>query len=520
MKERDVERNGVGRKLFNFRPVLFCALFFAWGIFCAYSRLLGNSVLLPSILAFSCAAIVPIVTGNARKTLLIFGVLALFFSGGRYAFDRQYAAFSASFYRGECVVSGRVREIGENCVFLSDLSVDKNKEEGKMKLYLSDDVLETLSFGDEIVFRAYVESENEPSKDLFSYGTVTDGLRFTASSAEFVGKTGKKTDVFLSTREKIKKTLYSGMSEDSASVAYAMFTGDTSLMPEDLKDNFRRGGIAHIFAVSGLHIGALYAFCRLLMRKTGVENAPHVVRVFVVVCVLLFYGGVCGFSASVVRAIAMCLFAYVAELFGVKSDSLERIGGAMLVVLLFSPSQLTEAGFLLSFAACFGISVFSGRLKRCFSAAFCFVFGKELSGVSGFLSVTLSAQLFTLPILCSTFGYLSKAGILLNCLFVPLLSAVFSLLLFVTFVCCLLPVGAAGAALYLPSLLFSILNFVFYTIEMPIWTTSAFSIGRSCVYFAATVCFSDKLNYRFFLLFSKKGAIMEGKECAHEIRGT
>ena len=79
--------------------------------------------------------------------------------------------------------------------------------------------------------------------------------------------TGKSKNPFLAVRSRLVETLYAGMDEESAAVTCALLTGDTSGIESGLLENVRRGGIAHIFAVSGLHIGALYAFCLFLFRK-------------------------------------------------------------------------------------------------------------------------------------------------------------------------------------------------------------------------------------------------------------
>ena len=89
---------------------------------------------------------------------------------------------------------------------------------------------------------------------------------------------GEKFDLFLFLRARAEEVIECGMDETSAAVTKGVLFGDTMSMDEELYDNVRRGGIAHIFAVSGLHVGALFAFCLLLTKKTALRRLPKFLR--------------------------------------------------------------------------------------------------------------------------------------------------------------------------------------------------------------------------------------------------
>ena len=149
---------------------------------------------------------------------------------------------------------------------------------------------------------------------------------------------------------------------------------------------------------------------------------------------------------------------------------LENIGAAAVLVLLLSPTALFEVGFQLSFSACLGIALLSKPMQR---TAYAFL-GKITNGKTivskdapptitqsvvraslSFLAVSLSAQIFTAPILWNAFGYFSVWSLLLNCVFVPLIGVLFSLLLFLAFVASVLPVTLARYILFVPNVLLS-----------------------------------------------------------------
>ena len=116
--------------------------------------------------------------------------------------------------------------------------------------------------------------------------------------------------------------------------------------------------------------------------------------------------------------------------------------------------------------------------------------------VFSLVSVSLAAQIATAPVLLQSFGYVSCWAMLLNLLFVPLISASFSLLLLFVVIACMLPVSAASVVLYLPSMLWSAVLLVFEACDFSSFMIRGFSTtagGMICYYLACTF-FSDKWN--------------------------
>ena len=284
----------------------------------------------------------------------------------------------------------------------------------------------------------------------------------------------------------------------------------------------RRGGIAHIFAVSGLHVGALCSFCLLLFAKTPLKRLSGLTRLLLLSALLFFYAGVCGFSASVIRALILCVFAYAAKLLWVKTDFLDMLGGAAICILLFSPSSLFEIGFQLSFSACLGIALLRMPVRKALERAgdkasrllpkrkyteselkllsegetLPLSIGQRVSRACvSFFSVTLSAQIFTTPLLMNAFGYASGWSLLLNCIFVPIISAVFAYLLLCVVIACLLPAGAVGVVLYVPSVVWSAILLVFEGVDFSSFCIEG-SVSAPCllVYYGGCTFFTDKWN--------------------------
>ena len=524
MATENVEVEG---KLFNFRPVFFTAVLLCLGIAFAYLHTVYGVAVWWGFCLLPAAAVPFIFCRSKRqalKILLALFVLTVSFCGGFLRFTARMDDFTqTNTYAGEQTAVGRVVEkVGyENGTYrltLTDVRVGGTQEKGKLVVYLSDGNETQIRLSDEVVLKGDLRTDIE----LFdNYGfrayAIGKDVRFYMTAESWV-KTERTFDLFLFARQRIENVVYAGMPETPAAVTLALLTGDTSGIDSGLLENVRRGGVAHLFAVSGLHIGALYAFCLLLVKKTGLRKMPKPVQFVFTCAVLLFYGGVCGFSASVVRAIVMCLIFYASSLMGIGSDSLESLGAAAIVVLLLSPTALFEVGFQLSFLACLGIVLLSRRIR----AGMCFVGGKVVSffknpaatpignnvdrplGVwermlrasVSFLSVTFAAQVATAPVLLCSFGYLSGWSLLLNCLFVPLVSAAFAFLLALVAIACMLPVAANGVILYVPSVVLSALTLLFEAVDFSTFSLETTAVASSAIvmYYTALLFLTDKWN--------------------------
>ena len=530
------ELQGGADKLINFRPVLFCAIFLGLGIGLLRAAQAGNGYFLYLIPLFT--ALVLLCVYRTKRTAFSVLALGLFFVLGVGGFALQTASFcKGRAYNGEFVFTGRVIEYTENdgrfSVLMDGINIDGKEENGRLVAYLPASFAETIALSDTLLLRGKVQSNYQLfSKDKLRVYALENNIRFYAY-AEDCAITGNQFDLFLYIRSQIEATIKLGMDDTPSSVMIAVLTGNTDFIDEGLLDSVRRGGIAHIFAVSGLHVGALFGFCLWLIRKTPLRKMSKTARFFLLAGVLLPYGGICGFSPSILRSIITCLALYAARLLGIGTDGIENISFAAIVVLLFTPSALFSIGFQLSFAACYGIAFLSRPIK-----AGCVALAEKIIKPKGnredhpqgvcalafeksvaFFSVTLSAQLATLPLLIQSFGYLSVWSLLLNCVAVPLIGALFPLFLLTVLLAVVFPISLAPILLYIPNLLWSALLLVFQLTDFSAITLNGFTIFPVSLlaYFLALSFLSDKWNVRkiekgiyftlFILAFFVTGAV-------------
>lgn len=520
----------MGGRLFNFRPILFSAVFLCLGILFSYYRETAGLSPLFALLPLGGLLLSFLLTEDKKRTLAAVLALALVFSLGVLSFSLTLSSYRrVEAVDGYYAVEGRITEKsvgGETSKLrIENLKLNGREVDGAMSAYTPSSVANSLRLSDTVEFWSYVQVNTEAFDNYgFRAEAIAENRRFYAGTLSEITVTGHKTDWFLTVREKIGETVGRGMDETPAAVTLAVLLGDTSAMDEGLLENIRRGGIAHIFAVSGLHIGTLFGVLTALMKKTRLKLLPKAFRWTLALFVLLFYGGVCGYSASVVRAIVTCLSLYLYRLLGEKSDSLETISFAAICVLFLQPTQLFAVGFQLSFIACYGITLLSRPLadltRRMLRKGEALVLQKLLKrpqkppidmfksdtppptlyeqakrSVISFLSVTVSAQTFTFPVLLLSFGYVSDAGLILNCLFVPLLSVAFCPLLAFVLVACLLS-AMETVVLFLPNIVLSSVLLFFQTWDFTAAVTEGLTLsaGGVIVYYLGLLCCSDKCN--------------------------
>ena len=240
---------------------------------------------------------------------------------------------------------------------------------------------------------------------------------------------------------------------DQYQIISAMLFGDKSSMDDDLYESFQRNGTAHILAVSGLHIGMIYALFSLVI------GGRRKIRTNVIIALLLIaYAALAGFSPSVVRAVIMILLHIVSRLAHYRYDLVSAGCVTAALMLIWNPYQLFSAGFQMSFLAVMimgflmpvaeNIKIPSGILKESFDEIFDLpsLEKKKLSEkVKQLLLPPLVIQAGMLPLTVYQFNYLPLMAFFAN-IPVVFLAGIIVPAGVVMFVLCGLGILGAGAS--------------------------------------------------------------------------
>lgn len=164
---------------------------------------------------------------------------------------------------------------------------------------------------------------------------------------------------FFLAKNKLMKSYAAYLGEEDAGVAASMLLGERALLSEDTKELYRRGGISHILAISGLHVSLLGMAVYWLLRRTVLGRNGAIP----VACACVFlYGRFTEAGTSTKRAVIMFFLLLLAAALGRSYDTPSAMAVSAVVILCQSPGALYTASFQLSFAAAYGASVLPALL--------------------------------------------------------------------------------------------------------------------------------------------------------------
>ena len=146
---------------------------------------------------------------------------------------------------------------------------------------------------------------------------------------------------------------HSGLSQEAAGFLGAVLLGYDSL-DDEVRAEFASAGLAHVLALSGTHVSTVVLLVTVILLPVEMAGSRRL-RVLMVLAVLWGYAVLVGLIPSVVRAVVMATFISVANLSGRRSEPLNALCGAAILILLFDPAALFLPGFQLSFLAVVGI---------------------------------------------------------------------------------------------------------------------------------------------------------------------
>ena len=150
--------------------------------------------------------------------------------------------------------------------------------------------------------------------------------------------------------------------------------GDKSDIDEETIEEFNENSTGHILAVSGLHIGFLFALIRLLTRKSR-----NKLLTTVIIIVLILYGEMTAWSPSTMRAVLVLSINLISIYIEKKPDLLSSISAAAMIILIFNPYMLFNSGFQMSFIALLGLIFLCPFLENMLGAYIGSMFAIQIS---------------------------------------------------------------------------------------------------------------------------------------------
>lgn len=231
---------------------------------------------------------------------------------------------------------------------------------------------------------------------------------------------GRSRLFFLKQREKLlERYRQQGLEDDAYALVAAMTLGDKTAIDKDLRQTYNISGAAHVLALSGLHMGIIYAALTLLTfgrRRRIVTQALIVIALWAFVFLV-------GMPASAVRAAAMLSLYALLTLGYREKASINALAFTALVMLSISPYTLFDVGFQMSFLAVLSILVWTPVLNDWVSPTLQRRW-PPLRWAWGLTAVTLAAQLGVVPLIAYYFGRISTYFLLSSFVAIPAVTVI------------------------------------------------------------------------------------------------
>lgn len=480
------------KKLFNFRLSLFIVTSLILGISISYFAFMGNviiSIIFSSIFVLGIVTYLIFSRKNFIKAILFSVLFILTLLMGFFSFRSDINSYQNSNLNNHYYqISGRVKEVynteSGNKLILDDVELlGVGHLNYKVSVYVYRKSSATI--GDEVSFFALLKDKNAIYEGRLNASEIEQKIKFSCNiKAEDIVISSNKLSAFEKINVFIRNTLEKGMEGDSFSISFALLTGNSEYIDEQIITSFRNTGVAHIFAVSGLHIGFLATALTFIFRKIQLNKF---IKAIIISVALFLYSGVCGFSASSIRASIMCTTMLLLSAKGDRYDGISALSISALIILLLSPIQLFCVGFQLSFGIVFGILTLSPPICRCFK-----FLGKRLSKSLG---TVISAQIVGIPILLYAFNSFSLISIVVNLLFIPIVGVLYLMLVFGVIIGGIFNI--AIITLFIPKVLVSLITYFIRFFDSEIFIVSGFSFGAFVIlYFVIVILLSDIINLK------------------------
>ena len=374
----------------------------------------------------------------------------------------------------------------------------------------------TMQTGDLIAWQGQlveITSLGNPDEmDYASYLLDNKGIRYTQHlPVEQVKKVGH-SPTLLTRLANVRRGLClmvfsSHLSPATQQFVAALLLGDSSLIDKATRQEFSSAGVAHVLALSGLHVGFIALIIWWLLFPLDYLRLKKL-RLVITLAAIALFAVFTGLSPSVVRSTVMIGMVFAAMVFYRRSVSINALALAALCILVFSPSALYSVGFQLSFITVGAILLFA-RLPQRLECRH-----RWVNSLTSTVITSLVAMLATVALSAHYFHTISLMSMLANLLILPILPV------FMVFGALFLLVTAAG--LHWPVLDW-ILDVIYRYIS---WVTEAvnaiplshlggvyvstFGVIAYFVIMALIVLWLYRRNYRYLLAAGIALAILLG----------
>ncbi|MES2835913.1 MAG: ComEC/Rec2 family competence protein [Bacteroidota bacterium] len=390
------------------------------------------------------------------------------------------------------------------------ISINQNlkwhKTQGKILAYFrKDNLSKNINYGDVLVLNTTITKVEEPLDPYeYNYKNYLENHNiyfqtYVANNSVWAfyekdkGNPIKKWS--LSVRDYFLDILTENkITENNFAVAAALVIGYEDKLTNDTYSLFSEAGVLHILSVSGLHVAIIFYVFSSMFQFVEKLKYGKIIKAVLLLFSLWFYASVTGLSPSVMRSAAMFSIVVVAQLLKQRASIFNSMSASAFILLLVNPLTLFDVGFQLSYLAVLGIVTFNPLFDKLYEPQNWL--SKQIWSI---VSVSISAQLITLPISLYYFNQFPTYFLLANLIIIPLSTIILYLGLALALLGKIAFIAAPIAWLFNQTI-----SFLLFCSEL---ITKLPNASIQHIYFSITDMFIVYAFLGFFLLFfyTKKG---------------
>src|SRR6056297_567769 len=403
--------------------LIFTTLSYISGVILAYTEILATNTL---IIIFPLIFLIVLLTlKNRRKSIYYLVIVCLSIIIGFFIAKNNLKIILDDYYDQVITIEGKVIEKELNnqsfIINIDNLKTNEivlNEIDEKMILNL-DETSSLIKVGSNIKVKGRIlENLHSNNRYIFNYKEYLS--KNNIHGTMFVEKSDierlEEENILYKFRNNIlvrsEEFIDNNSNKENAGILKSVLYGDTDYLDSKFLVGVRKTGIAHIFAVSGLHIGIfivvfsyIFKFLKFNLRKSQI----------ILIGFLWYYAFIIGFPVSILRALILFSILTLGNLLYRKNSPFNSISLVGLILLIYNPLWLFDVGFQLSFSTTITIYLYinymSPKIKNKYISKLLFI---------------PFVQIGIMPILAYYFNYVSLFSFIGNLILVPIFSLILS----------------------------------------------------------------------------------------------
>ncbi len=385
----------------------------------------------PNCIIIFLLALIPLFIFYTRHTILFVAVTAVFigFSASKVKTVLvNTKALDKERYVKNMVAT--VKDIDNKGLYKQFLLAVFNDRLDNIRISVRTGIDNNIKIGDQVILSAKLlplkiaSAEYAYDFSRIAYYQKISATGFATSRMLLYRKaeTKKIYEYIESFRQYIYENLQSNMKSVHANIMAALLIGKKDGVDSKTMDAIRNSGIAHLFAISGLHLsfvaGLFFLIFRNLFAVSEILTLNYNTKKISALLTILpttFYLLMTGMQVSAQRAYVMAVLVLIAIILDRKYRALVAIAFAASVILVVEPESIFKPGFQMSFSAvlalisCYQIKLFNVRVLQYFVSI---------------LTSSVVASLATTPYTIYNFNYFSVSGIVANLIAIPIVTLI------------------------------------------------------------------------------------------------